>query len=149
MGMDLYKEMERVCDRITKELHEFNDRLEQNKNIISPIDLENLCRLVEVSKNAKSSMKKIIELDDMLNTGEYSGNYMVQPMWDKRYSGNSYRGTYTMDTGRDGYSGARNMGSRYSRDTEKDNMRGELNDMLRDARDEREADIIRKIMNKL
>ena len=52
----------------------------------------------------------------MDNQNEYSGNMMYrnEPMWDRRYSGNSYRGTYTVESGRDGYSG-RNMRHSYSR----------------------------------
>lgn len=146
---DLYKEMERVCERNTKELHDFLDRIEQNKSTISPADLEILCELVDIAKNSKSTMKKIIEIDEMLdeNQNGYSGNMMYrnEPMWDRRYSGNSYRGTYTVESGHDGYSG-RNMRRSYSRG---DDTRMELEEMLNNTRDQNEAEIIRKILNKL
>ena len=148
---DLFREMERVCERNTKELHDFLDRIEQNKNTISPADLEILCKLVDIAKNSKSAMKKIIEIDDMLdgNQNEYSGNMMYrnEPMWDRRYSGNSYHGQYTIATGdsRDGYSG-RNMRRSYSRG---DDTRMELEEMLNNTRDQNEAEAIRKILNKL
>lgn len=149
---DTWKELERACERATKELCELNDRLDQNKNVLSPVDLDNLTKTVETIKNSKSAMKKIIEMDEMMdeNQNGYSGNYYSQPMWDRRYSGNSYRGTYTVATGdgHDGYSG-RGMSRRYSRDTERDNMRAELDDMLRDSRDERESEIIKRLMNRL
>ena len=81
----------------------------------------------------------------------YSGTYMTQPMWDRRmgYSGNSYRGNYTLETGDGRYSGARGMNRGYSRNSERENMRAELDDMLSNARDDREAETIRKIMNRL
>lgn len=156
---DLFREMERVCERDTKELHDFLDRIDQNKNTISPADLEILCKLVDIAKNSKSTMKKIIEIDEMLDTNqnEYSGNMMYrnEPMWDRRYSGanngnggnysgNSYRGTYTVESGNN-YSG-RNMRRSYSRG---DDTRMELEEMLNNTRDQNEAEVIRKILNKL
>lgn len=148
---DLFKEMERVCERNTKELHDFLDRIEQNKSTISPADLEILCELVDIAKNSKSTMKKIIEIDEMLDANQngYSGNMMYrnEPMWDRRYSGNSYHGQYTIATGegRDGYSG-RNMRRSYSRG---DDTRMELEEMLNSTRDPQEAETLRKIISKL
>lgn len=145
---DLFREMERVCERNTKELHEFLDRIDQNKTTISPADLNVLCNLVEIAKNSKSTMKKIVELDEMLdaNQNEYSGNMMYrnEPMWDRRYSGNSYRGTYTVESG-NGYSG-RNMRHSYSRG---DDARMELEEMLNNTRDSQEAEVIRKVLARL
>lgn len=151
---NLWRELERSCERVTHELSQFNDRLDQNKNVMSPADLDNLYKMMDIIKDVKSTMKKIIEIDAMENGDEiqngYSGTYMSQPVWDKRYSGNSYHGTYTVATGdRDGYSGRRGMRRMYSRDTEHDNIMSELDTMLNNARDDREADIIRKLMTKL
>ena len=148
---DLFREMERVCERDTKELHDFLDRIDQNKNTISPADLDILCKLVDIAKNSKSTMKKIIEIDEMFDNNQngYSGNMMYrnEPMWDRRYSGNSYHGQYTIATGdgRGDYSG-RNMRRSYSRG---DDTRMELEEMLNNTRDQNEAEIIRKILNKL
>lgn len=157
---DTFKELERACKRSTKELCEFMDRIEQNKNVISPADLNVLSELVETIKNSKSAMKKIIELEDMEQMdGEYSGNnmysgnmvYRNEPMWDRmsgrNYSGNSYHGQYTIATGdgRGDYSG-RNMRRSYSRG---DDTRMELEEMLNNTRDQNEAEVIRKILNKL
>lgn len=148
MHNDLEKELHRTCERATKELSELNDRLEQNKNIISPADVDIMFKLMDIIKDTKSTMKKIIEIEDMeAMDGEYSGNMMYrnEPMWDRRYSGNSYRGTYTVESGRDGYSG-RNMRRSYSRG---DDTRMELEEMLNSTRDPNEAEAIRKILNKL
>ena len=147
------KEMERVCERNTKELHDFLDRIDQNKNTISPADLDILCKLTDIAKNSKSTMKKIIEIEDMEQMdGEYSGNmysgnmmYHNEPRWDRRYSGNSYRGTYTVESGHDGYSG-RNMRQTYSRGND---TRMELEEMLNSTRDPQEAETLRKIINRL
>lgn len=177
---DLYEEIERTCKRTTKELGEMNDRLDQNKNMISPADLDILSKLMEIIKNSKSTMKKIVEMEMMEEnqngySGAYSGMYYDNPMiWDRMsgarggrsgeysgegrggssgYSGNSYRGSYTLESGNSGdYSGARGRGGRsrgYSRNSEKEAMRMELNDMLEDARDEKEAEAIRKVMARL
>lgn len=169
MGYDLYQELERTCKRTEKELHDLNDRLEQNKNMMSPADLDILVKITDVIKDVKSTMKKIDEMEMMEEgysgegysgagnggySGEglnYSGTYMTQPMWNRRmgYSGNSYRGNYTLETGDGRYSGARGMNRGYSRNSERENMRAELDDMLSNARDDREAETIRKIMNRL
>lgn len=155
MGSELYRELERTCKRTEKELHDLNDRLEQNKNMMSPADLDVLVKITDIIKDVKSTMKKIDEIE-MMEDGysdgmNYSGTYMTQPMWDRRmgYSGNSYRGNYTLETGDGRYSGARGMNRGYSRNSERENMRAELDDMLSNARDDREAETIRKIMNRL
>ena len=145
---ELWKELERTCERATHELSQLNDRLETNKNMMSPADLEVMFKLMDIVKDTKSTMKKIIEIEDMENQNEYSGNMMYrnEPMWDRRYSGNnSYRGTYTVESGHDGYSG-RNMRRSYSRG---DDTRMELEEMLNNTRDPQEAEAIRKILNKL
>lgn len=147
---DTWKELERACERATKELCELNDRLDQNKTVLSPVDLDNLTKTVETIKNSKSAMKKIIELDEMTNenqnrgySGGYSGtNFMSQPVWDKRYSGNTYRGTYTMDTG-NGYSGRRGGRRGYSMDSEKEDLIARLENLMSRARTESEANEIR------
>lgn len=159
MGSELYRELERTCKRTEKELHDLNDRLEQNKNMMSPADLDILVKITDIIKDVKSTMKKIDEMEmmedgysgGMYDEMNYSGTYMTQPMWDRRmgYSGNSYRGNYTLETGDGRYSGARGMNRGYSRNSERENMRAELDDMLTNARDDREAETIRKIMNRL
>lgn len=144
---DLEKELHRTCERATKELSELNDRLEQNKNMISPADVDIMFKLMDIIKDTKSTMKKIIEIEDMEQMdGEYSGNMMYrnEPMWDRRYSGNSYRGTYTVESG-NGYSG-RNMRQSYSRGND---TRMELEEMLNSTRDPQEAETLRKIINRL
>ena len=144
---ELWKELERTCERATHELSQLNDRLETNKNMMSPADLEVMFKLMDIVKDTKSTMKKIIEIEDMdTNQNEYSGNmvYRNEPMWDRRYSGNSYRGTYTVESG-NGYSG-RNMRRSYSRG---DDTRMELEEMLNNTRDPQEAETLRKIINKL
>lgn len=150
---ELWKELERTCERATHELSQLNDRLETNKNMMSPADLEVMYKLMDIVKDTKSTMKKIIEIEDMEQMdGEYSGNmysgnmmYRNEPRWDKRYSGNSYRGTYTVESGHDGYSG-RNMRQSYSRGNE---TKMELEEMLNSTRDPQEAETLRKIINRL
>lgn len=147
---DLEKELHRTCERVTKELSELNDRLDQNKNMISPADIDLLFKMMDILKDTKSTLKKIYEIEDMESMeDDYSGNMMYrnEPAWDRRYSGNSYHGQYTIATGdgRGNYSG-RNMRHSYSRG---DDTRMELEEMLRDTRDPNEAEVLRKIINKL
>ena len=150
---DLWKELERTCERATHELSQINDRLDQNKNVVSPADLDNLFKLMDIVKDVKSTMKKIIEIDRMESDDydqneEYSGTYMTQPMWDRRYSGNSYRGTYTIATG-DGYSGKHTMRRSYSRNSEREDLMMKLENALSTARTKEDAEAIRKAMEVL
>ena len=145
-------ELERTCERTTKELHDLNDRLEQNKNSMSPADLDILFKLMDVVKDIKSTIKKIYEIEDMEGSDEYSGSYYVDPMMDRRYtgnrySGNSYRGTYTVESG-NGYSG-RGMRRGYSRSSERDDLTMRLENMLNSARTDKEAESIRKALDAL
>lgn len=170
MGYDLYQELERTCKRTEKELHDLNDRLEQNKNMMSPADLDILVKITDVIKDVKSTMKKIDEMEMMEEgysgegysgagnggySGEgsnYSGTYMAQPMWNRRmgYSGNSYRGSYTLESGNGGYSGARRGSSRgYSRASEREDLTMRLENMLNTARNDKEAESIRKALDAL
>lgn len=156
---ELWKELERTCERATHELSQLNDRLETNKNVMSPADLEAMFKLMDVIKDTKSTMKKIYEIEDYEQMdGEYSGNmysgnmvYRNEPMWDRmsgrNYSGNSYHGQYTIATGdgRGDYSG-RNIRRSYSRG---DDTRMELEEMLNNTRDPQEAEALRKIISKL
>ena len=145
---ELEKELHRTCERVTLELTQINNRLDQNKNVMSPADVDLLYKILDIIKDTKSTLKKIYEIEDMEQMGDgYSGNMMYrnEPMWDRRYSGNSYRGTYTVESGNDGYSG-RNMRRSYSRGSD---ARMELEDMLNNTRDPNEAEAIRKILNKM
>ena len=150
---DLEKELHRTCERVTKELSELNDRLDQNKNMISPADIDLLFKMMDIIKDTKSTLKKIYEIEDMEGIqNEYSGNMMYrnEPMWDRmsgrNYSGNnSYRGSYTLESGNNGYSG-RNMRRSYSRGYE---TIMELEEMLNNTRDQNEAETLRKIINRL
>jgi len=145
---ELEKELHRTCERVTLELSQINNRLDQNKNVMSPADVDLLYKILDIIKDTKSTLKKIYEIEDMEQMGDgYSGNMMYrnEPMWDRRYSGNSYRGTYTVESGNDGYSG-RNMRRSYSRGSD---ARMELEDMLNNTRDPNEAETIRKILNKM
>lgn len=140
--MDMHKELERTCERAEKELCDLNNRLEQNKSIISPADVDMMDKLTHTIK----SIKKVLELmnkDSEIQNGGYSGYYMSQPVWDRKYSGNSYHGTYTVATG-DGYSGRRYMGRGYSRSSEKEDMISRLENMMDRATTESEANAIRE-----
>ena len=56
MGSELYRELERTCKRTEKELHDLNDRLEQNKNMMSPADLDVLVKITDIIKDVKSTL---------------------------------------------------------------------------------------------
>ena len=145
--MDMHKELERTCERAEKELCDLNNRLEQNKSIISPADVDMMDKLTHTIK----SIKKVFELmdkDSEIQNGGYSGHYMAQPVWDRRYSGNSYHGQYTIATG-DGYSGRHSMRHSYSRNTERDDLMMKLENALSTARTKEDAEAIRKAMDVL
>lgn len=164
MENELFEELERTCKRTQKELHDMNDRLEQNKTILSPQDLDSLFKLSDIIKDTLSSKKKLIEIEEMENNNfnqneysrGYSGRYMTQPMWDMNngmYSGNSYHGTYTMNTGgrmNDNYSGRMNDNysgrHNYSYGMQNDDINSKLEMAMKNARDNSEMEAIRKAM---
>lgn len=139
---NLYEELEKTCERMEKELCDFNARLESNKAMISAADIDLLDKITHTIKSVKKTMELLDKDYEIQNgySGNYSGNYMSQPMWDRHYAGNSYRGTYTMDTG---YSGRRGMSRGYSRDSEKDDIIRRLEDALNRTKNESDANAIR------
>lgn len=146
MNYDLYEELEKTCERVTKELHDFNKRLEKNEAMISPQDLDNLFKLADIAKDVVSTKKKIVEMESYdRNQNGYSEGFYTSPEWDRRYSGNSYRGTYTMNTGsrmNDNYSGRHN----YSYGMPNDDINSKLEMAMKNARDNSEMEAIRKAM---
>lgn len=128
---DTYEELEKACERSTKELHDLNRKLANDESAISKEDIDMMDKILHSIASSKKSILMIDQADG--TSGGYSGN---QPMWNRRY-GSSGRRTIM----------SRNRG--YSRDSEKDSMMQKLNMMYQDARDDHEAEVIERMMNEL
>ena len=122
---DVYDELETACHRATKELHDLNKKLDNDESNITKEDVD---LLDKVTHTIASTKKGMAMLDAPRSSGR-DGSYNIS-------------GTYSNGMNRRYYEGS----SRGRRDGD---IMQRLNDMYQDARDDREADMIRNIMNGL
>lgn len=137
---DTYEELEKACERSTKELHDLNKKLANDESAISKEDIDMMDKILHSIASSKKSILMIDQADGSSGrdgyyniSGGYSGSMYTQPMWNKKY----------------GSSGRRMRTRGYSRDSEKDSMMQKLNMMYQDARDDQEAEVIERMMNEL
>ena len=116
---DAYEVLENTCERAVKELNDLNKKLSKDDNTVSKDDVQ----MMESLTHTIASSKKGIAMMDKHYDDGYSG---------KRYTMPNRRVT--------------TRGRGYSRDND---MMSRLDDMYQNARDDREADVIRNIMNEL
>ena len=114
--MDYLKDLHEMCEVLSRELGEANDKVRQNGGKLSGSDLEYIDRLTHAIKSIKTTIA-MMEAEDGNSYDGYPANMS--------YYGGSYRGRRRDSMGR--YS------SRYSRD---DHMISELHDLMNQAPDE-------------
>lgn len=134
---DVYEELEHVCERATKELHDLNKKLAKDETAITKEDIEMLDKLTHTIASTKKVMTMIDQYYDGGSSGK-DGYYNISG----GYSGMNRR---YMNNGSSGRRGSSRMRG-YSRDND---MMQKLNAMYQDARDDQEADMIQSIMNEL
>lgn len=127
MMYDLYDELERSCERATKELHDLNKKLANDESTISKEDIDMMDKILH---SIASSKKSILMIDQAENNSNGSSG-----MWNRRYTNNYRR------------SSSRNRGS--SRDSDKDILMQRLDNMYQNARDDYDAEVIERMMNEL
>ena len=141
---DTYEELEKTCERATKELHDLNKKLANDESTISKEDIDMLDKVTHTIASTKKSILMIDQSEDSGSSGRdgyynisggYSGGYNTQPMWNRRYANNG--------------SSSRRMSSRMRGSSRDNDMMQMLNDMYQNARDDQEADVIQDIMNKM
>ena len=129
--MDYINELHEMCETLSKELADANNKVRQNGGNLSGADLDYVDKLTHAIKSIKTTIA-MMEAED-----GYSGR--MYP-----YYGNSYRGGYSR-TRRDSmgrYSG----GYGHSRD---DGMIADLHEIMREAPNDRTKQEIQKLIDKL
>lgn len=132
---DTCEELENSYERATKELHDLNKKLDNDESTISKEDIDMLDKLTHTIASARKSILMIDQSDMGNGSSGRDGTYNIN-------------GTYSGMNRRYGSSMRRNSSRTrgYSRDND---MMAKLNAMYQDARDDREADIIERMMDEL
>lgn len=136
--MDYVKDLHELCETLSREIGEANDKIRSAGGKLSAGDLDYIDKLTHALKSVKATIK-------MMEEEGYSGNY---PYWGGSYADhNSYRGG--------SYAGRRNArrdsmgrysGNGYSRDG---GMVEELRGLMEDAPDERTRQEFQRFITKI
>lgn len=131
--MDYIKDLHEMCETLSSELADMNEKIKSAGGKMSAGDLEAVDKLTHAIKSIKSTVA-------MMEDEGYSGYY---PMGSSPYRGGSYRGrSYaTRRDSRGRYSGERG----YSRSDFADKMR----DLIEDAPDDRTRQEMERLLSKL
>lgn len=136
--MDYIKDLHEMCETLSNELGDMNEKIKAAGGKMSAGDLEAVDKLTHAIKSIKSTVA-------MMEDEGYSGYY---PMGGGSYNGGSYRGgsyrgrSYaTRRDSRGRYSGERG----YSRNDLADKMR----DLIEDAPDDRTRQEMERLLSKL
>lgn len=133
--MDIVKDLYELCDTLSKELTDVNEKIRNAGGKMSAGDLEVADKLTHAIKSVKATIAMVEDEDG------YSGYYPHRSYSDG-YRGNSYRMSYARRRDSRGrYSGERG----YSRNDLADKMR----DLMDDAPDERTRQEMERMVNKL
>lgn len=129
---DVYEELENACHRAAKELHDLNKKLSSDDANITKDDVDMMDKITHTIASTKKGMAMIDQYADTRSSGR-DGSYNIS-------------GTYSNGMNRRYYDTGRRGSSRTHRDGD---VMQKLTDMYHDARDDREADMIRDIMSEL
>ena len=135
--MDIVKDLYELCDTLSKELTDVNEKIRNAGGKMSAGDLEVADKLTHAIKSVKATIAMVEDEDGYSNYYPVRGSYS-----DGSYRGNSYRMSHTRRRDSRGrYSGERG----YSRNDLADKMR----DLMDDAPDERTRQEMERMVNKL
>lgn len=130
--MDYLKDMHELCELLSEELAEANEKIQKAGGKISAGDLELIDKLAHAQKSLKTTMA-MMEAGDSFD-GNYSGRYM----------GGSMNGNYN-SYGRNSYARGRDSRGRYvSRDGIADQLRS-----LMDQADDRTRTELQRVIDRM
>lgn len=139
--MDFTKDLHEMCEILSRELSEANEKIRQAGGKMSGSDLDYVDKLTHAIKSIKTTIA-MMEADE----GASGRMYPMYP-----YYGGSYNGSYDDGRGRSSYARGRmnarrdSMG-RYSGD---DNMVAELRELMQDAPDEQTRKEFERFIQKI
>lgn len=142
--MEYLNDLHEMCEVLSRELGEANEKIRKNGGKLSGSDLEYVDKLTHALKSIKTTMAMI--------ESEGEGSYA-----DGSYTGGSYAdgygGSYNRSYGRGSYARGRRRDSMgryssrgYSRDQE---MISELRDLMEDAPDDRTRQEFQRFISKI
>lgn len=142
--MDYMNDLHQMCETLSRELGEANDKIRKNGGKLSGSDLEYVDKLTHALKSIKTTMAMI----EAEGEGSYAGG---------SYTGGSYADGYGGSYGRMSYARGRGGNARrdsmgryssrgYSRDQE---MISELRELMEDAPDERTRQEFQRFISKI
>ena len=132
--MDYTKELHELCETLSREVQETNEKIRSAGGKLSAGDVDYIDKLTHAIKSVKATIA-------MMDEEGYSGRYpyMMGGAYDNGGMGRSNRSYRRDSMGR--YSG------RYSRDSR--DMAGELRELMQDAPDERTRQEFQRLIDKV
>ena len=139
--MDINKELHELCETLSRELADLNEKIRKAGGKMSAVDLD----VIDKMTHAIKSVKAVMAMSEEEEGGEYS-NYSRRGSYDEgpggSYRGGSYRG---------GYSGRRDSMGRYAREYgyARNDLAGKMRELLEDAPDDRTRQDLQRMIEKL
>ena len=135
--MDIYNELEKLCETIENEIRTVNEKLEKANGEIHGDDISYIDRLTHAMKSIKTTMA-------MMDSEYSNDDGMMHNDYSRRYSGRRYsRDNYSTARGRNA---RRDSMGRYSRD---DGMVEELRMLMQDAPDDQTRKEFQRFIQKI
>ena len=139
--MDYTKDLHEMCEILSQELSEANEKIRQAGGKMSGSDLDYVDKLTHAIKSIKTTIA-MMEADEGTSGRMYP--YYVGSYNDGSYNNGSYRGRSSYARGR--MNSRRDSMGRYSGD---DNMVAELRELMQDAPDEQTRKEFERFIQKI
>lgn len=138
--MDYLKDLHEMCDILSRELGEANEKIRQNGGKLTGSDAEYIDRITHAIKSIKTTIA-MIEAEDggSYADGMQGGSYGMYPHW-------NYGGSYARGRNARRDSMGRYSSRGYSMD---DEMISELRDLMHNAPDERTRKEFERFIQKI
>jgi hypothetical protein len=143
-AMDYLNDLHEMCEVLSRELGEANEKIRQSGGKLSGSDLDYVDKLTHALKSIQTTIA-MVEAED---GGSYSdGSYRMYPHWNS-YNDGMDNGSYARGRGRNARRDSMGRYSRngYSRDKE---MVSELKEMMETAPDERTRQEFQRFITKI
>ena len=140
--MDYVKDLHELCETLSREIGEANEKIRSAGGKLSAGDLEYIDKLTHALKSVKATVAMMEEEDGYSGMYPYMGSYDNGGMPNRGSYRGPYRGSYARRDSRGRYSSERG----YSRDN---GMVEELRELMQDAPDERTRQEFQRFISKI
>jgi hypothetical protein len=139
--MDYLNDLHEMCETLSHELGEANDKISKSGGKLSGSDLDYVDKLTHALKSIKTTIA-MVEAED--GSSYSDGSYRMYPHWNS-YNDGMGNGSYARGRARRDSMG-RYSSRGYSRDQE---MVSELRELMNDAKDERTRQEFQRFISKI